>query len=336
MAQDAKLWYESAKKLAKQKRYEEAIMHLNRAIAINPKFKEAYNEKGNVLLMLGKSDEALDCFNSAVLIDPRYEEAWRNKEAVHLIRGDYDEAVKCVDQIIALTPNDYKLWLDKGSLLLRLHRFRESVESFDRVLELNPKCDEAIAKKQEALQNIEKVVVREVKRMVKKICLLGDPSVGKTSLIRRYVYDVFDDKYLTTIGAKITKKVLTLKYREPQPDITLTLMLWDIAGQEDFRSVHSTYFQGADGALIVCDVTRKESLENIDNWVEALHKITGKVPIIILGNKSDLVIQAAVNEKDLELLSKKFDCKYLLTSAKTGKNVEEAFSTLTKELIASE
>jgi small GTP-binding protein len=335
MEQDAKVWYEKGKQLAKQKKYDEAIMHLNHALALKPRFKEAYNEKGNILLMLGKSDEALDCFNSAVLIDPSYAEALRNKEAVHLVRGDYDEAIKCVAQIIALTPNDYKLWLDKGSLLLSLHRFREAVECFNEVLELKPDLQEAITKKQEALKNIEKVVVREVKRLVKKICLLGDPSVGKTSLIRRYVYDVFDDKYLSTIGAKITKKILSLRYQEPQPDISLTIMLWDIAGQEDFRSVHSTYFQGADGALIVYDITRKESLKNIDSWIEALFKITGRIPIVILGNKSDLVIQAAVNEKDSAEAARKYSCKYLLTSAKTGKNVEEAFSTLSKELIAS-
>ncbi|MDI6887462.1 MAG: tetratricopeptide repeat protein [Candidatus Thermoplasmatota archaeon] len=334
MAQDAELWCESAKRLAKQKKYEEAIMHFNRAIALKPKYKEAYYEKGNVLLLLGKSDEALDCFNSAVLIDTSYVEAWRNKEAVHLVRGDYDEAIKCADQIIALAPDDYKLWLDKGSLLLRLHRFRESVECFDKVLALKPNFQEAIAKKQEALQHIEKVVVKEVKRVVKKVCLLGDPSVGKTSLIRRYVYDVFDDKYLSTIGAKITKKVLTLKYQDA-PDIVLTLMLWDIAGQEDFRSVHSTYFQGADGALIVCDITKKETLKNIDNWVEALLKVTDKIPIVILGNKADMVIQAVVTEKDLAEAGKRCNCNYLFTSAKTGKNVEEAFSTLSKELIAS-
>lgn len=334
MAQEeAVALYEKAKMLAKAKKYEEAVMYFNKALNINPKYKEAQNERGNVLLMLGKTDEALDSFNTATLIDPTYVEAWKNKEAVHLLRGDYDEAVKCLDQILGLNPKDEFILLSKGALLTNLHRYRESVECFDKVLAINPQSPEALSKKADALKHIEGITVKEMKRIAKKICLLGNGAVGKTSLIRRYVYDVFDDKYLSTIGAKVTKKVLSLRYQEPRPDVTLTLMVWDIAGQEDFKNVHPTYYQGTDAALIVCDVTRKETFDDLIRWAEALFKVSDKVPIVFLGNKCDMAIQMAVSEKDLERVAKQFNTIYLLTSAKTGKNVEEAFSAVSKALL---
>lgn len=174
----------------------------------------------------------------------------------------------------------------------------------------------------------------ETKRVSKKVCLLGDPSVGKTSLIRKYVFDMFEDKYLSTIGAKITKKVIGLKYKDPYPDIELTFMIWDIAGQKTIGAVHPSYYRGAEGAFIVCDLTRKETLENIPEWANSFFKVAGEVPIFILGNKSDLS-NREFGETELSEMAKRFNAPYFITSAKVGTNVEESFKAMGKTLAKS-
>ena len=173
-----------------------------------------------------------------------------------------------------------------------------------------------------------------------KICLLGDNAVGKTSLIRRYVLDIFQDKYISTIGTKITKKSVMLRHPKENVKINMTLLIWDIMG--DMNSlpeiIHSynkysaqkKYFENAKGAMIVCDITRKNTLNNIDDWVTSLNEVAGDVPKLFLGNKSDLQAISKVEPKDLEEISSQFNCKHLFTSAKTGQNVENAFSKLSK------
>ena len=97
------------------------------------------------------------------------------------------------------------------------------------------------------------------KKVSKKIVVLGDPAVGKTSLIRRFVINAFDDKYLTTIGAKIVKKEIQLRSGGAKPDIDVTLMIWDVAGQKTLGNVKQAYYRGSEGAMIVCDITRLKS-----------------------------------------------------------------------------
>jgi small GTP-binding protein len=327
--------YNKGLEMLKLKKYDDAIMYFNKALELNKRYKEAYKEKGGALLTLGRTEEALNCFTVATNLDPDYVEAWETKEAAHLLRGDYDDAIKCMDNITRVKSDDEKAWLNKGLLMLNLYRFRSAVECFDKAIGINPNS-EAVSKKEEALKHIGGVTKREVTRLIKKICILGDGAVGKTSLIRRYVHDVFDDKYLSTIGAKITKKVVTLKYHGAKPDVVLTLMIWDIAGQKDYNNVHPAYYQGAEGALVVSDITRKETLENMCQWVEALYIITEKVPIVFLANKSDLKMQAGFNEDDMKKIAARFKSPYLSTSAKTGQNVEEAFSTIGRELLKGE
>ncbi|MDI6917773.1 MAG: GTP-binding protein [Thermoplasmatales archaeon] len=327
--------YNKGLEMLKLKKYDDAILYFNKALELNKRYKEAYEKKGDALLTLGRTDEALNCFTVATNLDPDYVEAWEKKEAAHLLRGDYDDAIKCLDNITRIKPDDERAWLDKGSLMLNLHRFRSAVECFDKAIGINPNS-EGVVKKEEALKHIGGVTKREVTRLIKKICILGDGAVGKTSLIRRYVHDVFDDKYLSTIGAKITKKVITLKYHGAKPDVVLTFMIWDIAGQKDYNNVHPTYYQGAEGALVVCDITRKETLESMSQWVESLYAVANKVPIVFLANKSDLKMQAAFNENDMKNTAARFKIPSFFTSAKTGQNVEEAFSTIGRELLKGE
>jgi small GTP-binding protein len=162
-----------------------------------------------------------------------------------------------------------------------------------------------------------------------KICLIGDVGVGKTSLIRRYVLDVFDDKYIATIGTKVTKKEIEVKNPESGAPSRVMLLVWDIMGQPSFREVlREAYFYGVEGAIAVCDVTSKESLGELRYWIKAMTSTTGKVPIVFLGNKCDLKDDMRVTMQDLEVFSMKQGAPAMLTSAKTGYNVESAFSAL--------
>ncbi len=170
--------------------------------------------------------------------------------------------------------------------------------------------------------------------MVKKICMLGNPAVGKTSLVQNYVFNVFKDTYLSTIGAKPTKKQLQLTHPTNQLPVNLTLIIWDIAGHNTFQDIHQTYYRGAEGALIVCDVTSRESLKAIPNWLTTFYEVVGVVPVVVMANKSDLKDQAVITEADLQEVSKAIESPFYFSSAKTGAHVEEAFDKLSLAILA--
>ncbi len=165
----------------------------------------------------------------------------------------------------------------------------------------------------------------------KKICLIGDPSVGKTSLVRRFVFSAYDDKYISTIGTKVMKKEVPLE--DAELDATVRLMIWDIAGQHSYQFVKKAYYDGAEAALLVSDLTRRETLESFDNWVTSVHGITGKIPMIMLGNKCDMTEKAQFSLADLQSIGSKYNCPCFLTSAKTGANVEESFKSLAQIML---
>ena len=118
----------------------------------------------------------------------------------------------------------------------------------------------------------------------KKVCLLGDFAVGKTSMVRRYVEGKFDDKYLSTIGVKISRKVLE------RDGYTLNLLIWDLAGGEDFEEISQRYLLGAVGALIVCDLTRVDTLTYMKEYAERLRVSDAGAAIVLAGNKVDSII----------------------------------------------
>jgi len=160
-----------------------------------------------------------------------------------------------------------------------------------------------------------------------KICFIGDAGVGKTSLIKRFVLDVFDDRYIATIGTKVTKKIVDVQ--GPKGDAKVMMLIWDIMGQKGFRELlREAYFFGAHGAVAVCDMTNKETVEELRYWIKALTDVAGDVPIVFAGNKADMENDRVVKEQDLKDLASKYKSEAFLTSAKTGQNVEAAFKAL--------
>ena len=167
-----------------------------------------------------------------------------------------------------------------------------------------------------------------------KVCLLGDAAVGKTSLIRRFAEDIFTDDYLLTIGTKTYKKRFLIKKPHLQRDFYLTFVIWDIMGQISFRKLlHPNYLKGAKGAVVLCDLTRRETLEHLDDWIDTLYVEGRAMPSVFVANKGDLTDQFEFGAKEIEKIASIYDSPYFITSAKTGENVENAFQALGEKII---
>lgn len=170
-----------------------------------------------------------------------------------------------------------------------------------------------------------------------KIVLAGDGGVGKTALRERYLGRGFQSKYMMTIGADFALKEAVIDGR------AIKFQIWDLAGQTRFGAVRSVYYLGCLGALLLFDVTRRESFENLENWIKEIwnHNGKGVIPLVILGNKVDLRDQhpdSITDEMAQRYCAKLtdqtkengFEVRYLQTSAKTGLNVAESFDMLGK------
>jgi small GTP-binding protein len=158
-----------------------------------------------------------------------------------------------------------------------------------------------------------------------KFVFLGDGAVGKTSLVGRYVYDSFEGDYLATIGTDIHIKMVNVG------DTVVKLVIWDIAGQDNFAQLRRAYYMNASGAFFVFDTTRPETVERVDEWLNALFTVTGKIPLVLLENKVDL--ESAIKEGTRDSVIKQHDVQIIPTSAKEDMNVEEAFQKMTREIL---
>jgi small GTP-binding protein len=158
----------------------------------------------------------------------------------------------------------------------------------------------------------------------KKICMLGDFAVGKTSTVRRYVEGLFDDSYLSTIGVKISRKPVHVGSQ------ALHLIIWDLAGGDKFVHTNSGYLRGAAGALLVCDLTRPETLTTAERYSAEIRAFNPNAALILVGNKVDLSKQRQLSDTDLTMAAQRINCLLLTTSAKTGTNVELAFAQLAR------
>jgi small GTP-binding protein len=160
----------------------------------------------------------------------------------------------------------------------------------------------------------------------KKICMVGTYGVGKTSLVERYVHSKFEDKYLTTMGVKITKKPLEVAGQE------VNLMLWDLAGEDKLTTVKPMNLRGAAGYILVADGTRANTLEALFELQTRVQAEVGDVPFTCVVNKLDLREQWEVNDASLARLNE-LGWKHLLTSAKSGEAVEELFLGLAERTL---
>ncbi|MCW5315715.1 GTP-binding protein [Nostoc sp. KVJ3] len=169
----------------------------------------------------------------------------------------------------------------------------------------------------------------------KKICLFGDFGVGKTSLIRQFVECKFSDEYLSTVGVKISRKLVNFSPKDQHEEQNLQLIIWDIEGSNKFKAVAQNYFQGSKGAVIVGDVTQPETLNHIGEHIQIFLAVNPKSYIVVALNKSDM-IAAEYLEKIRKMYQFTDQTNILdtyITSAKTGNNVDKIFQTLATRLI---
>ncbi|KAF8767959.1 ras-related protein Rab-13-like [Argiope bruennichi] len=161
-------------------------------------------------------------------------------------------------------------------------------------------------------------------KVVFKILILGDAMVGKSCVLQRYADDRFSDTVAPTIGVDYRPV-----YREFRNQLT-KLMIWDTAGTEKFKSITKSFYHGAHGALVVYDVTQKDTLYALPKWIAELKHICGGIPIVIVGNKCDFKAKDKVSEEDIASFIEElgYTDRHFLISACTGENVEQAFSAL--------
>ncbi len=161
----------------------------------------------------------------------------------------------------------------------------------------------------------------------KKICMIGDFSVGKTSTVSRFVSQAFSEKYLTTVGVKIDTKLIELPSK-----VQVKFILWDIAGNDALTTASASYLRGAAGYLLVVDGTRRPTWESAKKLQAEVSQQIGDKPFLVLLNKADLKEQWEIKQADVDLQLKQ-GWKMLKTSAKTGENVEKAFQVLGRLLL---
>ena len=161
-----------------------------------------------------------------------------------------------------------------------------------------------------------------------KICLLGEPSVGKTSLVYRFVSNKFKENYISTIGVNLMKKDVDIE------GFFISAQIWDLGGQESYRTLRNFYLEGARGALLIFDRTNTKTFQKLKSWIEDIKKFCSKeVSMILIGNKSDLKDQIKISEEECKKFAQENKLDLIFTSAKTGENVESAFKELLKRLV---
>jgi Ras-related protein Rab-1A len=162
-----------------------------------------------------------------------------------------------------------------------------------------------------------------------KLMILGDSSVGKSSILRKYCKNEFLDKYIATIGIDFQIKNVNINNKK------IKVQIWDTAGQERFHVLTKSYYNSSDGFIIIYDITNKESFDNISNWIEQITSIVGKnVKCIIFGNKKDLKEKRKVEFDEGKELAEKYNCNFFETSAKEGDNIEEGFLNITTDILS--
>ena len=174
--------------------------------------------------------------------------------------------------------------------------------------------------------------VESVKKKLKiKVTVIGDGSVGKTSLIQKFTQGTFKTDYSKTIGAQLTK------YKTEIDGYRIELIFWDIAGQDDFHFLRPSFYRYSKAAIIVYSLEEndlgKRSFEHITKWYEDVKQFCGEIPVVLFANKVDLINEQSLDKTKIQNLVKELNfLGYYITSAKTGQGLDDAFNALSKEI----
>ena len=163
--------------------------------------------------------------------------------------------------------------------------------------------------------------------MMVKVIIIGDSSVGKTNIISKYLKNIFNEDSKATVGVEFGSKLFTIDGHN------IKAQIWDTAGQEKYKAITGAYYKGSKGAFIVYDITRKETFDSVDRWINDL-KCTAdpKITIILIGNKCDLEHRREILKAQGEEKARSFGCAFLETSALSGDNIEKGFQTMITEI----
>jgi small GTP-binding protein len=180
--------------------------------------------------------------------------------------------------------------------------------------------------------------LRKTVEISKKICILGTFGAGKTSLVRRTVYGLFDEQFLTTIGVQISPKLFPcLEHPHSKASVRLKMILWDLAFIDILNDTIRNYFRGSHAAMVVYDLTRPESFDSSIEFLQAFREMNPDSPVVFVGNKSDLIPEAHANSSQfLSHLRQHEGQDAFFTSARSGAGIEEAFELLARNVLEAE
>ena len=170
-----------------------------------------------------------------------------------------------------------------------------------------------------------------------KVCMVGEAAVGKTSLVRRFVLDIFNEAYAATLGARVTKRELHFQGLEVDKHVRVDMTLWDIMGERFVRDeLRESYLLGAQAVIAVADIARPSTLDALSVWVDWVRNAVGDVPVVYAVNKIDLLpeLMKRPNDAEIETLFGMKDVFWFYTSAKSGQGVEDVFTAVAKQVLA--